>query len=232
MATNNQEVPAASWESPDSHPKRTKRALGSPAFLIVGGILLAWLVVIVIPDWPPIDRFPPSTRAYSEIKGCELALTKVLSDAGVSELRDLFSDPTALDGPTDFETLSRHTDAIYALLRNGKKAPLDLRPDIRNRLGSFYMNLEADPWGHRYVFYMPYGIADDANALDRKFVDTYMTYIVLDGETRPWQNEPPVFIACRGKDGRLELFDPRSPAVDDIGDDLSNLRDRSVPGRS
>ncbi len=199
---------------------------------IVTGVLIFALIVILIAFLVPTNVHGRSreVRAYSEIKGCELALTKVLSDAGVSDLRDLFSDPTALDGPTDFETLSRHTDAIYALLQNGKNVSLDLSPDIRNRLGSSYMVLKADPWGHRYVFYMPYGHGDDANALDREFLDTYMTPLESsdseDSPSRFWRTDPLIYIGCRGEDGSLELLDTET-SYDGrtVVDDISNLRD-------
>jgi len=201
--------------------------------LIVVSIPLILLASIVFPGPGACHPHkPPEARAYGEIKTCELAITKLMTHADVTHLRELFSDPEAFDAATPEETLAMHTGAIYALLRDGKNASLDLRPEIRNRLGSTYMDLTSDPWGeHPYVFYMPYADGDEANALDRRFLDTYMTYRVLGGETKPWQSKPPVFIACRGKDGRLELLESHSLTDHDIGDDFSNLRDPSAPGR-
>ncbi len=214
----------------DSHLNRRKRAFGNLDFQIVVSIPLILLASIVFPGTGACHpRKSPEARAYSEIKGTELAITKLMTDANVTHLRELFSDPEALDAATPEETLALHTNAIYALLRDGKNASLDLRPEVRNYLGSFYMILEADPWGeHRYVFYMPNGDGDEANALDRRFMDTYMTYNVIGGETRPWQSDLPVFIACRGKDGRLELFESAESIDNAIGDDFSNLRDPSA----
>ena len=204
-----------------------KRVIGNPGFLIVVFALLFVVGVIVLPQ-PGISCHGKSreARANAEMKTAELAITKILKDTGAARARDLFSDPNTLNGTTPQETLERHTDAVHLLLSRGKNAPLDLRPELRNRLGDLYIDFALDPWGeNRYVFYLPYGEDDAANGLDRQFIETYMTYFELGegGQKKAWRHDAPIYIACKGRDGRLELLEPG--ASGGIGDDLSNLRE-------
>lgn len=204
-----------------------KRVIGSPGFLVLVGMLLFVIGVIVLPQ-PGISCHGKSreARANAEMKNAELAIEKILKDTGAARVRDLFSDPNTLDGSTLQETLQRHTDAVHLLLSRGKNASLDLRPELRNRLGDLYIDFALDPWGeNRYVFYLPYGEGNAANALDRRFIETYMTFFELGegGPKKPWRQDAPIYIACKGKDGRLELLEPSVSGG--IGDDMSNLRE-------
>jgi len=216
---------------PDSTTKPGNPVVGRifTGFLYV--TLIGTLVLLVVPNIPAIDTFGGRpNRATREMKGVELALGKILADTGVFRLRDLFTDPNAMDRPSVEATVEQHTNAIYQLLRNGKNAQLDLRPETKSRLGGSYTPfLSSDPWReNRYVFYMPHGHGEEANELDRRFIETYMTYITLGGETEAWRSEPPIYIVCRGEDGHLELLDSADPGTtDSVGDDLSNLRDPS-----
>lgn len=233
MNHTTEDVPRAPDSWPESTPKPRKRRIGNAGFLITVSAPLFLLIALMAPRIPHCPPKSPERRANAEIKVVGLAITKIMVDTEVTRLRDLFVDSNVFDAATPEETLERHTDAIYLLLQEGKNAPLEFRPDLRKRLGNGYMILTTDPWGeHRYVFYMPKADGDETNALDRRFMDTYMTYNVIGGETRPWQSDLPIFIACRGKDGRLELFESSAGSTDNtIGDDLSNLRDRSAPGK-
>lgn len=57
----------------------------------------------------------------------------------------------AVDALTD-----AYTNMMYALLRQGKNADIavDLKPEIRQKLGNGYMELEQDPWDQTYQFWI------------------------------------------------------------------------------
>lgn len=131
--------------------------------LLVVIAIIAILAGIIIPNVPGFIAKARMTRAYGEIKGIDLALTKMLTDANRQNFGAGFFewqyDPDTL---TFEQAIDIYQDAFYVLLRNGKNAEnspdwpggdIRINDDVRRRLGSSYMELAADPWGQLYLFY-------------------------------------------------------------------------------
>lgn len=133
--------------------------------LLVVIAIIAILAGIIIPNVPGFIAKARMTRAFSEIKGIDLALTKMLTDANRQDFRSGFFEWGAAGPPDTFQAaIDQYREMFYILLRNGKNAEssgdwaaldFDVRinPDVRRRLGSSYMELAADPWGQLYYFY-------------------------------------------------------------------------------
>lgn len=144
--------------------------------LLVVMAIIAILASIVVPNVAKYIRKSRMTRALSEIKSIELALTNMLADADRSSLHQLFlPDQVALrltgtPTPTPYllttdqmrYAIQLYTNAFYALLRTGRAAMTDADPDIAgilnnnvvNRLGSSYLaDIRRDPWGNLYQIY-------------------------------------------------------------------------------
>jgi prepilin-type N-terminal cleavage/methylation domain-containing protein len=144
--------------------------------LLVVMAIIAILAAIAIPNvqrWIARGR---ATQAITEIRNMELAITKMLSDAGRPGLADLFDPDFFVDElggdhytwtDDDFEdVIDVYTDAVTALLRKGRGA-LDtsqrvsttngirlIREDVVRNLGTSYMtDLAFDPWGNLYRVY-------------------------------------------------------------------------------
>ena len=120
--------------------------------------ILASIVVPRVTDWIARGRM---TRAVSEIRGAELALTQMLADAERQNLRQLFDPQYFPDAATlgNMEAaVELYTNVFYVLLRqgrNGQQTLMDnygirLHDDVRGRLASSYMDLGQDPWGNLY----------------------------------------------------------------------------------
>lgn len=138
----------------------------------------------------PHPRKSRDMRAASTVNIIGTALAGMLSDAGRSSLTE-FLDPNALrailgfdpvPGPKmtreQFELLEEvYTDTVYSLLRYGRSAlerdyvPDGLTFEIREildedalkKLGTSYMDLQEDPWGERYRFWIgPWPDSEDA----------------------------------------------------------------------
>lgn len=143
--------------------------------LLVVMAIISILAAIAIPNVQKYIARGNATKAVSEIKNIDLALTKLLSDAGRSSLKDLFN-PTELAtygtpdtwSAGDFESLTlRYTNATYRLLKKGRgalqpddpSAPLDsdiafLNEEVVRTLGtSYFAEIGLDPWGELYNFY-------------------------------------------------------------------------------
>lgn len=151
--------------------------------LLVVMAIISILAAIAIPNVQRYIEKGRATRAMSEINGIELALTKVLSDAGRSSLKDLI-DPAVFDdaliahnaslpdppvmeswSADDFDyAVEMYTDVAYSLLRKGRGAlgapdvtiagNSLIREDVVRNLGTSYMaDLATDPWGKLYQFY-------------------------------------------------------------------------------
>ncbi len=141
----------------------------APAFYI-GVHILTFTYGRALPDARQV-------RARGDIEGIELALTKLASDANIPTLRDLF-DPVqftsaqqTLASREGMNTLSAatalYTSAAYALLHQGRHVLKEdtvaqqergVDPAIFNaqrvgKLGTSYLEIGTDPWGHRYRVY-------------------------------------------------------------------------------
>ncbi len=159
--------------------RATRRLLGFSVSGIGLCLVIALFIAIVggrnIREWIQKGHGFP---AVSEINNIELALTKVLSDAGRSHLKDLF-DPVAFAKTCAWYELQYGTDAFeartvistratYALLISGRGAIQPnvqdddimtntrkvLAADVVNELGtSYYPEVGKDPWGNPYQIF-------------------------------------------------------------------------------
>jgi hypothetical protein len=124
--------------------------------------LLPYLVVVVlvvlVTVWIKYTLYPRiqqirMTRAVSEIKGANLAFTKLLTDANANYISKLLTDPSILQRPTFEETIAAHTEMARDLLMHGKDALAPIAPQLRKKLATSYMDLGKDRWGNDYQFY-------------------------------------------------------------------------------
>lgn len=134
------------------------------------GILLLVIVVlgVLLKPHGHYIRRGRDTQAISEIRNIELSITKMLSDAGTTTLREFFDDAAFGDaiarlgreqGLDAFDaSVEIYSYEAYVLLRKGRDAldvPNDygavLRPEVVQRLGTRYFSeLAFDPWGKLY----------------------------------------------------------------------------------
>lgn len=151
--------------------------------LLVVMAIISILAAIAIPNVQRWILKGRATQAMTEINNIETAMTKILSDAGRSSLKDLIDnevfddallannaslpDPPTMDTWTadDFDyAVEIYTNAAYALLRKGRGAlgsegtvyggSSILREDVVRNLGTAYMaELATDPWNNLYQFY-------------------------------------------------------------------------------
>ena len=145
------------------------------AVIAIIGILAA----IVVPNVTRFIYKARVTRAVSEVNNAELALTGALSDSGRSSFRDFLKDTQRdqLDAwSTQIATgdvvqaatamrqaLQFYQNYFYEMLRQGKSTDdpgktddlYDVTiPEVRQKLGSSYMDIGNDPWGNKYCFWM------------------------------------------------------------------------------
>ncbi len=145
--------------------------------ILLAMAILAIVAAIIIPGDPGSHRIrrSPAVKAATEIRSIELGITKLLSDAGQSSLRDLF-DARAFNETVARLSRTRSMDAFeasveiytyetYVLLRKGRHAlevPNDygdtLNTEILGKLADSYLTeLGLDPWGNPYqVFAGPW----------------------------------------------------------------------------
>ncbi|MCC6797646.1 MAG: type II secretion system protein [Candidatus Hydrogenedentes bacterium] len=137
-----------------------KRAYGFTLVeLLVVIAIISILAGIVIPNVPKYINKARATRAFAEIKGIDLALTKMLTDAGRSDFQNGFFDSWPAESFADaVRANGTYETVFYLLLRKGKYAdgdgewPLNvqLNPEVKRKLGDSYMDLGKDPWGNLY----------------------------------------------------------------------------------
>ena len=126
--------------------------------------ILASIVVPRVSDWLGRSRM---AKSVSEIRGADLALVKMLADAGRSHFGQFFGvngDGESLlaqavmnVGSID-QAYQLYSGIFYELLRRGKDADLtleglELLPEVKRKLGTSYMELDLDAWGNKYQFY-------------------------------------------------------------------------------
>ena len=158
--------------------KATRRLLGL-SFSPIGVCLAIAIFGVTIAALPNVLRWLQVGHGFpamSEINGIELAVTKMLSDAGRSSLQDLF-DPVAFQKTCKWYELQHGADAFeartfistraaYALLVSGRGAILPdaqdddimtntrkvLAVDVVGTLGTaYYPDVGNDPWGNPYI---------------------------------------------------------------------------------
>ncbi len=140
--------------------------------LILGAqfAVLLFVVYVVAQNVGVLRNLGRSADALNECTAIDVALGKLLDDAGQGSLGGLF-DPAAFKeastwyaarhGVDAFEaSVAVYTRAAYALLREGGGAlamrpPRNdaLRPEVVQNLGTEYMALRNDPWGNPYQFF-------------------------------------------------------------------------------
>lgn len=135
-------------------------------------LIIGWVILVAaIPSGPSCYRFrSKSVQAVTEIHGIELGITKMLSDADHTSLRDFideaaFSDAVARLGRERAmapfaASVKIYSDCTYALLRKGRHAldpatfndyPAVFKPELVRKLGNnYYPELAFDPWGELY----------------------------------------------------------------------------------
>ena len=145
--------------------------------LLVVMAIIAILAAIAVPNVQRYIQRSRATQAVSEINNIELAITKILSDAGRSSLNEMMNPDevrnavVALAGPAPdtgyfghwsadhFDAaLTVYSNAIYVLLKKGREAVNDphgvvWKPEVLRNLGTAYFSdLSYDPWGNLYQF--------------------------------------------------------------------------------
>ena len=148
--------------------------------LLVVIAIIGILASIVIPNVAEYIYKGQVAKAVSEVRGIDTAISAMLSDTERSDFRNWF-EPASATGTT-LATLDANYDAVmapgsyvqataataatalageytrifYELLRQGKNAPvaLDLKPEIRQKLGNSYMDVPLDPWDQQYQFWI------------------------------------------------------------------------------
>lgn len=135
------------------------------AVIAIIGILAA----IVVPQVTKFMADARMARAVSEVRNAETALVGALSNTGRSDFRDFLSDAgratlnqavqqieagnfAGVRAAADF-----YREFFYELLRQGRDSEfikLNVDPEVRQKLGTFYMDIGKDPWGQQYNFWM------------------------------------------------------------------------------
>jgi len=139
--------------------------------LLVVIAIIGILAAIVVPRMTTWIARAKMTRALAEVVNAELAVTKLLTDAGKENMLD-FVAPGSI---ADYQALAIEDQiqfcsyASYKLLRQGREAVIDwndpsgidLSPDVISKLGVNYMeDLGRDPWDKQYKFWWgPWRIA-------------------------------------------------------------------------
>lgn len=138
--------------------------------LLVVIAIITILASIVVPKVTDAIAKARMARAVSEIRGAELAITKMLADTDKKGIDKFFNpgvlatvvEELAFQAADDIFTIERvYSDIFYELLRRGKEAQLtDIDPrlvlvdNVRRKLGSSYMDMPMDPWGtYPYFFF-------------------------------------------------------------------------------
>lgn len=149
--------------------------------LLVVMAIISILAAIAIPNVQKYIARGNATQAVSEIKNIDLALTKMLSDAGRSSLNDLLdlddlATSIGMSAPKDVRNMATwaagdfedfteaYTNLVYRLLKKGRGALVSddglgtpqagYNEDVVRNLGtSYFAELEFDPWGELYHFF-------------------------------------------------------------------------------
>jgi hypothetical protein len=139
-------------------------------------LILIWLGVY-LQSGRTLHGATPEVRTGIEIAGIEMAMTRLMADAGVNHLSDIVNQEALFHATTKViiknKTAGIHaaeaavySHACYALLQSGRNANETLRdnPATRYRidllqadrlenLADHYLDIETDPWGNPYHFY-------------------------------------------------------------------------------
>lgn len=137
-----------------------KRGFTLVELLVVIAIItiLASIVVPRVQNWIGRARM---TKAVSEIRNADLALTKMLADADKKSFVQFFDGGFPVNTLADLDVACRfYSDVFMELLRRGKEADfsglgVNLNAKVRQKLGTTYMDIGLDPWrANPYFFYV------------------------------------------------------------------------------
>lgn len=134
--------------------------------LLVVIAIIGILAGIVVPNVVIFLKKGKNAAAISEIRNADTSLTAMLADAGVSSFRSFLINPAILNSP-DFQNYvvaqGYYNLMFYTLLRQGRSAIFEdpqgnelkiVKPEILTKLSESYIDLQEDPWGHPYRFWM------------------------------------------------------------------------------
>ena len=142
--------------------------------LLVVMAIIAILAAIAVPNVVKHLRRAKMTAAVTEIGNIELSLTKMLGDAQLNSMHQLFNSEgvrtvivqrMADEGVNAFVAAQwLYTNTMYALLRSGRLALTEsfdgldfsyvLNGSVVQKLGTGYFSeLEFDPWGLKYQIF-------------------------------------------------------------------------------
>jgi type II secretory pathway pseudopilin PulG len=147
--------------------------------LLVVIAIISILAAIVVPNVARWIEKARVTRALTEARSIELAITKMLADADRSSLNDLFNSGgvwSAIGAADGVEwsvqnwkdAIDVYTRTTYALLREGRAAQTltdsgaggtgiffgdVLNTAAISKLGTSYLDIGYDPWGNTYKIF-------------------------------------------------------------------------------
>ena len=189
--------------------------------------IIGILASIVVPNVARYIARAQVTKAISEIKNADTALAGMLSDTNRSNFRDFLNDEaratlnnyaSVLTTAQQNNNLAGAANAIevtqtfytimfYELLRQGRDSEwvkLNVTPEVRQKLGTSYMDLGNDSWGNQYQFWLP----------QRRGPILHRSYRVIDGEDPNDEDFVPyVYNNFQREFERAKL--PGQPAADD-----------------
>jgi len=219
--------------------KRNMRGFTLVELLVVMAII-AILASIVVPNAIQYIRSARATKAAAEINTIETSLVKMLSDAGRSNLTQLFNPTGMRDvlGVTPGQYISSaqmqravdiYTGAFYALLREGRSAitltdpntgvayGTILDPSAIKKLGTSYMaEIGYDPWGSNLygIYPGPWPSGNGPNIFRRYFSEGDSGS--ASGKRLPGRGDTPDGLTI-GDESNLEFYpDPESDSTESL----------------
>mgnify|MGYP001595451603 FL=1 len=243
--------------------------------LLVVIAIISILAAIVVPNVASYFGRAQVARALTDIRGADTALTAALTDAGKSSFTHFLTcegrqhlnllgqiisqDP--LQGYIAAQAF--YNTFFYEILRRGRNAEVRITtfscdsgsltgdfdvidPEVKSKLGSSYLDVQADPWGAPYRFWIP-----DKNSPTPEHRSYRGPGYVWDGTTRgeenskipgqpnadgmagfPADKQKPVYIFSLGANELLDAYLPiqnlysstgqLDPAYAGGGDDINN----------
>lgn len=135
--------------------KRWQEILGVVDVVVVlsiGAVSTCLLMLVAINTRETFAR-DRADRAMKDIGAIESACARLLSDACKTSFLDLFEHRPAMSRKNG-GYVTVWTSVVPELLQKGFTADLPLRPKIRARLATFYLDVQNDPWGNPYQMYV------------------------------------------------------------------------------
>lgn len=139
----------------------TKKGFTLIELLVVIAIITI-LAAIAVPAVASYLSRSQARAAFAEVRQIETTMTAMLSDIGRKDFNSLFTQPLVanvqLDNPAQVKAAADvYTDLMYRLIRQGRNAtdlPGAVRSDLVQKMATSYMDLDTDPYGQRYRFFI------------------------------------------------------------------------------